>query len=555
MKRRYLVAATPAVALALLLAACNANKSSNSSSHPKASKGGTLYELTDQPTVELDPAKSQNLGTTTIHLFQRSLTTWKESPGKTPVVVGDLATNAGVASDGGRVWTYHLKSGLEYSNGKPIVAQDVKYDLERSFDASLSGGLNYHKTLLAGGDTYKGPFSGKQLNSIEVPNKTTIIFHLNKPFGDWPWIASMPAFAPVPKASDTDPANYGKHPVFSGPYMTQSIQQGKQIVAVRNPHWNNDSVRTGSASKYVIEMGLSDSTANNRIITDQGSDQNAFSYVSLQASLLNKVQSNPSVKSRMVTGSGALTYLAMNVKRGPLANVKVRQALQYAVNKKAVQIAAGGPVIGGDLASTLITPGLNGYQKYNLYPTGNQGDIKKAKSMLKAAGYAKGFTLKMLVASDVDTTVAESEAIQASLKQVGIKVTFKQEDSNAWTEDATGNKGDYDLTVSRWLADYPSAQGAIEPLFGGDQVGNGGYNISRYNVPAVNNAIAAASGETDQATAGQQWAALDKKIMQDAPIVPLLYAKNAFLRGSKVANFYLPPYPPYPNMLVVGLAK
>jgi len=554
MKPRYVFAA-PVLALALLAAACNANSSSSSSSKPKASKGGTLYELTDQPMVELDPAKSQNLGTTTIHLFQRSLTTWKESPGQSPTVVGDLATDAGTSSDGGRVWTYHLKSGLEYSNGKPIVAQDVKYDLERSFDASLSGGLNYHKTLLIGGDTYKGPFAGKHLDSIQTPNDTTIVFHLNKPFGDWPWIASMPAFAPVPKASDPDPANYGKHPVFSGPYMTQTIQQGKQIVAVRNPHWNNDSVRSGQASKYIIEMGLSDSTANNRIITDQGNDQNAFSYVSLQASLLNKVQSTPSVKSRMVTGSGALTYLAMNVKRGPLANVKVRQALQYAVDKKSVQIAAGGPIIGGDIASTLITPGLNGYQKYDLYPTGDQGDVTKAKDLLKQAGYPKGFGLKMLVASDVDTTVAESEAIQAALKRVGIKVTLKQEDSNAWTEDATQGKGDYDLTVSSWLADYPSAAGAIQPLFGGDQIGNGGYNISRYNVPAVNTAIAAATGETDEAKAGAQWAALDKKIMGDAPIVPLLYAKNAFLRGSKVANFYLPPYPPYPNMLVVGLAK
>src|SRR5882757_1899276 len=81
MKPRYVFAA-PVLALALLAAACNANSSSSSSSKPKASKGGTLYELTDQPMVELDPAKSQNLGTTTIHLFQRSLTTWKESPGQ-----------------------------------------------------------------------------------------------------------------------------------------------------------------------------------------------------------------------------------------------------------------------------------------------------------------------------------------------------------------------------------------------------------------------------------------------------------------------------------------
>ncbi|HEX3816263.1 MAG TPA: ABC transporter substrate-binding protein [Mycobacteriales bacterium] len=554
MKRTRLLAA-PVVALAVLAAACNANSTSNSKSQPKAAKGGTLYILTDQPTVELDPAKSQNLGTTTLHLFQRGLTTWKEAPGQSPTVVGDLATDTGTPSDNGKVWTYHLKTGLKYSNGKPIVAQDVKYGLERSFDPSLAGGLNYHKTLLVGGGTYKGPFSGKQLASIETPNATTIIFHLNKSFGDWPWIASMPAFSPVPKASDTDPVNYGKHPVSSGPYSVQSLKQGKELIGVRNKYWSKDDIRSGQASKIVLDMGLSDSTVNNRLITDQGNDKDAISYVSLQAPLLPKVQGNPSVKSRLSTGSGALTYLAMNVKRKALSNLKVRQAIEYAVDKKSVQVAAGGPTIGGDIASTLITPGLNGYQKYNAYQAPDGGDVKKAKSLLASAGYAKGLTLTMLVDTSVDTTVSESEAIQAALKRAGITVKFRQLDSDAWTADATGNKSDYDLTVSSWLADYPSAAGAIQPLFGADQIGNQGYNISRYTTGPVDAAINAAIGETDQSKAESDWAALDKKIMGDAPVVPLLYAKNAFLRGSQVANFYLPPYPPYPNLLVLGLSK
>jgi peptide/nickel transport system substrate-binding protein len=554
MKRTRLLAA-PVVALAVLAAACNANSTSNSKSQPKAAKGGTLYILTDQPTVELDPAKSQNLGTTTLHLFQRGLTTWKEAPGQSPTVVGDLATDTGTPSDNGKVWTYHLKTGLKYSNGKPIVAQDVKYGLERSFDPSLAGGLNYHKTLLVGGGTYKGPFSGKQLASIETPNATTIIFHLNKSFGDWPWIASMPAFSPVPKASDTDPVNYGKHPVSSGPYSVQSLKQGKELIGVRNKYWSKDDIRSGQASKIVLDMGLSDSTVNNRLITDQGNDKDAISYVSLQAPLLPKVQGNPSVKSRLSTGSGALTYLAMNVKRKALSNLKVRQAIEYAVDKKSVQVAAGGPTIGGDIASTLITPGLNGYQKYNAYQAPDGGDVKKAKSLLASAGYAKGLTLTMLVDTSVDTTVSESEAIQAALKRAGITVKFRQLDSDAWTADATGNTSDYDLTVSSWLADYPSAAGAIQPLFGADQIGNQGYNISRYTTAPVDAAINAAIGETDQSKAESDWAALDKKIMGDAPVVPLLYAKNAFLRGSQVANFYLPPYPPYPNLLVLGLSK
>lgn len=549
------LAALPLAALTVMgaVSACNANKSSGSESK-SAAKGGTLYVLTDADQIDLDPAKSQNLGTTTIHLFERSLTTWKESKNSPPTVVGDMATGPGKPSDGGRVWTYTLKKGLKYSNGDPITAQDVKYSVERSFAPELSGGLNYHKTLLVGGSTYQGPYKGKQLNSIRTPDKRTIVFHLNKPFGDWPWIVSMPAFTAVPKSADKDPAHYGEHPVATGPYQVSSLKQGDELVATRNPDWSHDSVRTAQPNKIVFQMISNDQTVNNRLISEQGNDKNAISYVSLQAPLLPRVLNNPSVKSRMVTGSGALEYLAMNTTHKPLTNVKVRQAIEYAVNKKAVQVAAGGSVVGGDIASTLVTPGLNGYQKYNLYPAPATGDVAKAKKLLAQAGYPNGISLNLLVPND-STSTALGQAVQAGLKRAGIKVTLNPEDSNAATEDQTGNKGPYDLTISGWLADFPSAFGAIQPLFASSQIGNGGYNLSRYDNPKVDAAIDAAIGQTNASVAAKKWGAIDKQIMQDAPVVPLLYAKNAFLHGSNVANFYLPPYPPYPNLLVVGLAK
>ena len=109
--------------------------------------------------------------------------------------------------------------------------------------------------------------------------------------------------------------------------------------------------------------------------------------------------------------------------------------------------------------------------------------------------------------------------------------------------------------MSSWLPDFPSAIGNIQPLFATSEIGNGGYNISRYSNPAVDTAIAAATAESDRTKAAGLWAAADKQIMQDAPIVPLLYARNAFLHGSKVQNFYLSAYPPYPNTLIVGLSK
>jgi peptide/nickel transport system substrate-binding protein len=229
-RRTPLVLAVAAVT-ALGLAACHANHAPSTSSTTKS--GGELDVLTTASTIDLDPAKSQSLATSAIHLVLRSLTTWQESATEAPKVVPDLATDTGRVSDGGKTWAYTLKTGLKYADGSPITAQDVKYGVERSFSPQLSGGLAYHKTLLVGGESYQGPFDGKELSSIETPNDTTIVFHLNKPSGDWPWIVSMPAFAPVPK-KDEDIQHYGNHPAASGPYQVKSVTQGSTLVLERN---------------------------------------------------------------------------------------------------------------------------------------------------------------------------------------------------------------------------------------------------------------------------------------------------------------------------------
>lgn len=543
-----------AVLAAVSLTSCHANSSSAPSN--KATSGGELDVLSTSPTIDLDPAKSQNLATSTIHLVLRSLTTWQESPTDAPKVVPDLATDTGRVSDGGKTWTYTLKPGLSYADGSPITTRDIKYGIERSFSPQLSGGLAYHKTLLVGGDKYQGPFDGKELDSIQTPDDTTIVFHLNKSSGDWPWIVSMPAFAPVPK-KDEDIRHYGNHPMASGPYQVKSVKQGASLVLERNPHWSKstDPVRTAGPNTIVYTMGLDPTVINQRIIADQGKDKNAISSANVPASLLPKVQGDPSASQRLATSpSGALSYLAINVSHRPLDNKLVRQALEYAVNKKAVQVAAGGEKIGGALASTLITPGIPGYQSYNLYPTDPAGDTAKAKSLLAQAGHASGLSLTLLTQND-SINLSEAQAVQSGLTAAGIKVRLKPEDSDSFYADAGSSKGDFDLAISGWLPDYPSATGNIAPLFDSSQIGNGNFNISHYANPVVDGLIARASAETDQATAQALWDQTDRTIMADAPIVPLLYARNAFLRGSNVADFYLPPYPPYANMLVAGLAS
>ncbi|GAA0463167.1 ABC transporter substrate-binding protein [Paractinoplanes deccanensis] len=538
----------------LTLAACGANSADDKKESEGSAKGGKLTILTAQTDINFDPAKSQNLAITTLGLVLRRLTTWDVQPGKPAQVVPDLATDTGTSSDGGKTWTYTLKDGLSYADGSPITSKDIKYGVERSFAPELSGGLGYHKGLLAGGDKYKGPYTGGELSSIETPDDKTIVFHLDAAYGDWPWIVSMPAFTPVPKAKD-DPKTYTQKPVASGPYEIETYQQGSAVTLKRNPKWDakTDTVRTAGPDQIVFQLGQDTTVAAQRLIADAGDDRNAFGAGFVPPAQLVQVQSNPSAKQRLVTSdAGALAYLALNTQRGPLKDVKVRQAVEYAVDKKAFQVASGGAT-GGDIATTLITPGIAGRQDYDLYPAGPSGDVAKAKQLLAEAGRTS-LDLTLLSENDSDS-LAKAQAIQQGLQRAGIKVTIKPAEESTVTDTITGDKGDYDLTVSSWQPDFPSANGNIQPLFQSSEIGGGGYNISRYSQPEVDKLIEQALAETDATKAQALWAQADKRILTDAPVVPLIYTKNSFLHGSGVQNFFVAAFPAYPNYLKVSLKQ
>lgn len=558
--RRLPITGAIAAAAVLALAACNANPTPGSGAASGATgttKGGTLVVLNPGAAVTLDPAKSQNLAITTLGLFLRRLTTWDIQPGKPATVVPDLATDTGQSSPDGKTWTYHLKSGLKFADGTTITAADIKYGVERSFAPELSGGLGYHKSLLVGGEAYKGPYTGGELASIETPDPNTIVFHLNKAYGDWPWIVSMPAFAPVPETKD-NPQTYGQSPVASGPYQVDSYQQGVALKLKRNPYWDatSDPVRTAGPDEIVFQLGQNATVAAQRLIADSGDDRDAFGAAFVPPAQLAQIQQDATAKQRLVTSDpGALEFLAINVRRGALTNLQVRQAIEYAVDKKAVQIAYGGP-LGGEPASTLITPGIPGRVEYNLYPTTDpSGDVAKAKQLLAAAGHARDLNLTLLVSTDQTADVAAAQAIQQGLARAGITVRLKSEDGDTWFADVTGDKGDYDLALSGWQPDFPSANGNIQPLFASSEIGGGGFNLSRYSQPEADSLINQATGEVDPAKAQALWAQADKRILQDAPVVPLVYARNSFLHGSNVQNFFVASFPAYPNYLKVSLAK
>ena len=548
--RRGLLAAGPVLLGLGALAACS-NDSSGSSDAGGGESGGTLTIFTSSEEISFDPATSQNLAITTLGLIARRLTAWKTSADAPTELIPDLATDTGTPSDDGKTWTFTLQEGLLFEDGTPITAATVKYGLERSFASELTGGLTYHKVLLEGGEDYEGPFSGKHLDSIEAADETTLVFHLNRPYGDFGWIASTPAFAPVPEDSG-EPEKYATAPIASGPYRLKSYSAGSQAVMERNEKWDGatDAARTGGPDTIEFALAQDPSVVAQSLIADRSDAQDAFLASFVPTAQLVQAQNDPKVGDRLVTsGPGALEYLALNTSSKALEDVKVRTAIQYAVDKEAYRTAKGGE-ISGDYATTLITPGIAGREEYSLYGDEPAGDPEKAKTLLAEAG-ASDLSLRLLFTED-DT--ASAEAIQQGLARAGITVTIQPLDQNAYDSEVTAGDGTgYDLVLSSWQPDVPSPNANLTPLFDSSQIGNGNYNLARYDNPDVDKAILEASSTLDADEAHAKWAAVDKQILEDSPVVPLIYSKNSFLHGSGVENFVIGEFPAYPNYLTVTL--
>src|SRR5699024_6339910 len=148
-----------------------------------------------------------------------------------------------------------------------------------------------------------------------------------------------------------------------------------------------------------------------------------------------------------------------------------------------------------------------------------------------------------------------AEAIQQGLARAGITVTIQPLDDNAYSSEVTAGDGSaYDLVLSSWQPDVPSPNANLTPLFDSSQIGSGNYNLARYDNPDVDAAILEASSTIDPDEAHAKWAAVDRQILEESPVVPLIYSKNSFIHGSAVENFVIGEFPAYPSSLTVTLA-
>ncbi|WP_282692351.1 ABC transporter substrate-binding protein [Streptomyces sp. CC208A] len=557
-KRTRTLATALVSALALGLSACSDGSSGDSTGdrerkNPAAAnagavlggtpqKGGTLTVLSNQDFTHLDPARNwvmpdMDFGT---RLLYRTLVTYKAEPGaKGTELVPDLAEDLGTPSNGAKTWTFRLKPGLKYEDGTPITAQDVKYNVERSFSPDLPGGPDYAARYLAGAEGYQGPAQGKHLDSVKTPDARTIVFELRTPFAEFPFAATLPTFSPVPKAQDKGP-QYDNRPFSSGPYKIETYSRGKQIVLARNTHWDpaTDQVRKAYPDRIVVTMGLKGGQVDDRLIASSGADASAVPWASLRPESTPKVLTKPDVKARLLAESSSCTdMLQMHTGRAPFDNVKVRQAVQHALDREAVITAVGGPALND--ASTATMPGslFDGGKQPDTLKIPLTGDVEKAKQLLKEAGKADGFSTSIIVSTG---DKAVGEAVQQSLGRAGIKVTIETVDPSAFYDTIGDTKNRTDLVYTGWCPDYPSGSTFLPFVFDGRYIkekGNSG-NHSLFRDDATMKRMDEIATMTDAAQANKAWQELDGQILAKAPVVPVATKRRTLLVGTNIAGAF-----------------
>ncbi|MEV6302037.1 ABC transporter substrate-binding protein [Actinoplanes sp. NPDC051861] len=507
-----------------------------------ARRGGTVTVLVNGSFEHLDPARTYVAADQVINLLlQRTLTAVRHRPGGAVELVGDLATDTGRPSEGGRVWTFTLRPGLRFADGSPINSKDIGYAIARSFSRDLPDGPTHLQRWLAGvpafAERYPGPYErpGRPAPGVSTPDARTLVLRFPQPRTDVPFAAASGTTTPVPHSRDTGPG-YDEYPVSTGPYRIASHDPGRRMVLVRNPFWaaETDPVRSALPDRFDIRYGQSPAAATSRILAGTGDDAAAVSLEQVPSAMLLQVAEHADLARRVVVGpTPYVFYLKINTER--VTDLAVRRALNCAFDRSGYIRTIGGAGV-AEPATTILPRIAVGFRSYDAYPCGPSGDAGKARVMLGGRSVPLRYGFR-----DTEQGRAVTAFLTASLGRAGFDLTTVPVPADRYYSTINSRRNGLDLYPASWGADWPTGQAVIPPIADGRGIREHGNSNSSYlDDPGVNAEIDRISGIVGGAEAGAAWATLDERIMRDlAPLVPIYYDRNLTLAGRRVGGVRL----------------
>ncbi|MGW7368664.1 ABC transporter substrate-binding protein [Streptomyces sp. NPDC054841] len=512
---------------------------------PGAKPGGTINVYMQSDLTHMDPGQIyvSDAGQFA-NLIHRGLTNFQEDEKGNLTVVGDVATDSGKSTNGGKTWTFTLKDGIKDQDGNAITSADVRHTIERMYAKVIFDGPTYVQSWLSGDDYRKalpdGPYKGKHLpdSVLATPDAKTVVFNFKTPQPDLPQALAMAGYSIVPQKADTQ-AKYDKAPKSLGPYKVADYKAGKSLTLVKNTNWDpkTDAVRHQYVDGYNFLTTIDQVSQTKRLIADQGEAKNAIQFTdSVDPAQIQSVINNKAVNKRTVKGYQPYVWqLSFNLDR--VKDKKIRDAITYAIPNQSM-IQADGGKYGGELAGGLLAPTLPGFDpKYD--PFGKlkkpNGDPEKAKALLKEAGFKEGTKLSYAY-SNTPRGQAQMVIIKDALNKIGFNVQAKEIDRKSFYEQIGKLDNPFDIYMTGWGQDWPSPSTVITPVYDGDLVADGASNYSHIKDPEVTQGINEALTLEPQAAA-KKWESIHHRIVEGVnPAAPVYYSKQIQLSGSNVGG-------------------
>ncbi len=401
-------------------------------------------------------------------------------------------------------YVFHLRRGVRFHDGRPLTARDVKW----TFDSILNG-------------TFRSPKTGtfRFVDHIDAPDDGTVIFHLKEPWASLLWNVSDGAIGIVPEGSG---AEFYRHPVGSGPFRFVSAEQDREVVIERNDGYWRRPPRLRRVRFNVVP----DATTRALELRKGSADVTINALSADTAVALEKDANLEVIRSPGTT----YQYVALNVRDPLLRDVRVRQALAYAIDVR--------PLI-HYLWRDMAQPADSVLPRQSWAHYGAQPytyDPSKARQLLDEAGYQPvngvRFHLTMKTSTE-ETTRLLAAIMQQQLRQVGIVLDIRTFEFATFFSDVT--KGAFQLYSMRWIGGNNDPD-IFEYAFHSGRVPPKGANRSYYANAEIDRLIDAARQEIDQGRRRVLYGQIQQQVAHDLPYINLWYLDNVLVHSKRVTS-------------------
>lgn len=456
--------------------------------------------------------------------------------------VPDIAEAFPEPTNDGKTYVFKIRKGIMFSNGKELGVKDVVASFQRIFRVSSPTAGGFY-SVIVGADKCLADAKTCTLEGGVVGDEAagTVTINLTRPDAEFFDKLALPHAAIVP--ADSPMEDVGSNPLpGTGAYTISAYDPNKGMTLSRNPHfkvWSEQAQPDGYPDVVQYDFGLTEEAQ----VTAVQNGEADWMFDEPPADRLAEMGTKNKDQVH-VTPLTAWWYVPMNTRLAPFDNVKVRQAVNFAIDRKQLVNLFGGPVLAAPVCQVL-PPGFPGHEDYCPY-TKDPGtkwsapDLEKAKQLVEESG-TKGQKVT-IIAEDKAVSKSIGVYLQSVLNELGYDTDVKPISSNIQFTYIQNTNNKVQMSISQWYQDYPAASDFLNILFGCSSFTEGSdssINIAGFCDKDIDAKMQAALalGVTDPAAANKEWAVIDKAVTDSAAAAALFTPKHLDFVSKRLGNF------------------